>query len=276
MTFERPENEQRQEKTRLFEEALDQSERGLWPESAASNQALLEIDPLDVSALNRLGRSLTKLGRLREALDAYERAKSIEPANAIAIRNSARLQGVLETLGADTVAGADSSEVRAENFIMETGRSAVLMIEGLNNPEQIATILPGDMVDLKPEGPYLKMYTISGGEVGMVPAERAHRLLELIAAGNIYSAVVVNASTEGVRVLIRESYRSPETHGKLPFPTVSRQAPEARMVARDANLGVLTEEEIVREPDIDDDAEEPDENATEPLAETEEAEEPEE
>lgn len=276
MTIEDFTTEQKRPLPQLLEDALEQSEKGQWSESIETNRAILALNPEDVSALNRLGRSLTKLGRLREALEAYDGTIAIDPANAIALRNSARLRGVLENLQDDTVTAVSSSDVRAEHFIMETGRSAVLSLEDLSPVQQLATILPGDMLELKPDGPYLRVYTAGGEPVGMVPAERAHRLLELMAAGNTYSAVVLNASVEGMRALIRETYRSPQTHGKLPFPAVTRQAPEARVTPRSAELGIEADEEFLGEVDIDEDVEERDETATESLSEPDDVEEPEE
>lgn len=252
MTVETLDDNQRRNKAELLEAALEQSERGLWSESVESNQAIVELDPNDVSAHNRLGRSLTKLGRLRDALQAYQRAVDVDPANAIALRNSARLQGVLENLEADEVPPANSSDIRADNFVMETGRSAVLALEDLSPADQIATILPGDTLELRADGPYLRLYTLAGDPVGVVPARSAHRLIELLAAGNEYSADVVTASVDGVQVLIRETYRSPETRGKLPFPAVTRQAPETRAALR-ATLATTVEDEFVSDPDIDED-----------------------
>jgi tetratricopeptide (TPR) repeat protein len=258
---------ERREKLQLLDTALEHSEQGQWAEAADTNQAILALDPEDVTALNRLGQSLTKLGKLREAYEAYSKAVEIDPANAIALRNSARLREMLDNLQADVVEPADPAELRAENFIMETGRSLVLPVEDLGTTRDIATILPGDSLELRPEGPFLRLYTQAGGLVGAVPPERAHRLLELLAAGNKYSAVVATVSVQGVDVLIRESYRSPETYGKLPFPAVSRQTPEARVGAREAPVEPSAEE-YADEPDVDTDSDEPAESQTESLVET--------
>ncbi len=266
MTLDSLNTDQRRQKSALTEAALQQSEQGLWSECVETNQAILEIDSSDVSAHNRLGKALTKLGRLREALDSYERALAIEPANAIAQRNATRLRDVLATLDSDTVQPSDPLEIRAENFIMDTGRSAVLTLEDLSPVQQTATILPGDTLELRVEGPYLVLYTSSNDQVGLMPPERAHRLIELMNAGNRYSAVVLNASTDGMDVLVRETYRSAETRGKLPFPAVTRQAPEGAMARRAAPTAGL-EDDFTTEPDVDEEAEDPDDSQTEPLVE---------
>ncbi|MBA2362054.1 MAG: tetratricopeptide repeat protein [Chloroflexia bacterium] len=267
MTFDTTTTETQETRTRaqLLEAALEQSEHGLWNESLQTNRTMIEMDPRDVSAHNRVGRSLTKLGRLREALDAYQHAVEIDPSNAIALRNSARLRGVLESVDAEVVGESDPVNIRAENFVMETGRADVIELEELSPAQQIATILPGDSLHLQVEGPYLRLYTRSGDAVGLVPAKTAHRLIELIRERNEYSADVVNASHDIVRVLLRETYRSPETHGRLPFPTLTRLAPENRAALLGSAVPASVEEEIMAETDPDDDTDEPQtESLTEP------------
>lgn len=256
MVVDRLNGEQRREKARLIEEALRYNENGDWSGAVAANQAALEIDPDDVATLNRLGRSLSKLGRLREAYDAYERARQLDPANAVALRHVTRLTAILEAAQTDTVAPADTSELRADHFIMEIGRSAVLSLDNVANVETLATMMPGDLLELRPDGPYLRLFTRSGAAIGTVPVERAHRLLELMAAGNEYSAVVLSAGVDNVRVLIRESYRSPETRGKLAFPAITRQPTEARAAARRADVVASLDDEFTAEPDIDEDVDE--------------------
>ncbi|MEJ7652213.1 MAG: tetratricopeptide repeat protein [Chloroflexia bacterium] len=116
--------------------------------SGERDSEVLAMDPEDIAAFNRLGRSLTKLGRLRDALDAYTRATTVDAANAIALRNSTRLRAILETAGTETVEAANPSELRADHFIMETGRSAVLELENLAPVAGLATVLPGDVLEI--------------------------------------------------------------------------------------------------------------------------------
>jgi len=246
--------EERKQKAVLVEEAVRHSENGAWEEAVSANSEVLAMDPEDIAALNRLGRSLTKLGRLRDALDAYTRATTVDAANAIALRNSTRLRAILETAGTETVEAANPSELRADHFIMETGRSAVLELENLAPVAGLATVLPGDVLEIQSDGPYLRLYTSSGAPLGTAPAERSHRILELMSAGNEYSAVVVSATHDSVLVLIRETFRSPESHGKLPFPPVGRTTAEARPT-RAVGAAAVLEDEFTAEPDIDDDDE---------------------
>ncbi len=271
--------EQRRTKNRLIEQALRQSAGAEWEGAVATNRAILEIDPHDTSALNRLGRSLTKLGRLHEALETYRRAIHLDPANAIALRNHARLQAMLERLRSEAAQPAATQVGFADKYVMETGRSAVVGLENIAGPEVLATILPGDGLRLEPDGPYLRVVTDGGDQVGIVPPVRAQRVIELLAAGNEYSVLVVNANPDGVHVLISETYRNPSTRGKLPFPTVQRQSPETRAAMREIGAIPALEEEFVPEAEAaleDEDVEEAGETETTPLPDTEDLDEEEE
>ena len=62
-----------------------------WDLAVEENRALLKDDPDDVEAANRLGKALTELDDVAGAIEAYERARAVDPTNAIARKNLARL-----------------------------------------------------------------------------------------------------------------------------------------------------------------------------------------
>lgn len=226
-------SEQRREKNRLVEQAIENSKNAQWQEAVESNRRILELDPDDVQAMNRLGRSLVKLGKLREALETYNNSLKIDAANPIALRNRTRLQILLESVDEHSIATAETPVGFAGKFTMEAGRSALIQLEEPGSPEVLATILPGDGLNLQANGPYLEVVTPSGGHVGLIPHDRAHRLLRLLEAGNEYSVLVVSANADSVFVLVSETYRSPQTQGRLPFPTITRQSAETRETMRE-------------------------------------------
>jgi hypothetical protein len=69
-----------------------------------------------------------------------------------------------------------------------------------------------------------------------------------------------------VRVLLRETYRSPETHGRLPFPTLTRLAPENRAALLGTAVSASSGDEILAETDPDEDTDDSDDPQTESLA----------
>jgi len=70
-----------------FAAAREALEAGRNEDARAQLKSLLEIDPLNAGALNRLGVAERRLGRFAEARAAYERAIAADPACAEAERN---------------------------------------------------------------------------------------------------------------------------------------------------------------------------------------------
>ena len=59
-----------------------------WDESISVNQEILSMFPDDPEANNRVGNAMTELGRVAEAIEAYEATLKAQPTNAIASRNA--------------------------------------------------------------------------------------------------------------------------------------------------------------------------------------------
>lgn len=93
---------------RQSEEAVELAMRGCWEEAVVVNQGIIEGSSGDVSAYNRLGKALFELGDLYRAMEAYSNSLKLEPTNAIAVKNLARLR---ERLG---VTGESPSDVTGQ------------------------------------------------------------------------------------------------------------------------------------------------------------------
>jgi len=91
---------------RQSEEAVELAMRGCWEEAVVVNQGIIDGTPGDVCAYNRLGKALFELGELYRAMEAYSNSLKLEPANAIAIKNLARLR---ERLGVTEESPGDVS-----------------------------------------------------------------------------------------------------------------------------------------------------------------------
>ncbi len=79
----------------LEEQAIQMALQGRWEEAERLNRLLLEREPKNVDALNRLGKALMELRRYDEAYAAYGRALELDPYNRIARKNRERLSQIL-------------------------------------------------------------------------------------------------------------------------------------------------------------------------------------
>ena len=83
-------------KRQLISDARAAAMDGRWTDAIAINEDLVERFPRDAEPHNRRGRALLEMSRYTEALDAYEQALKIDPANLIARRNLGRLDLLMQ------------------------------------------------------------------------------------------------------------------------------------------------------------------------------------
>ncbi len=129
---------------RQSEEAVELAMRGCWEEAVVVNQGLIEGTPSDVGAYNRLGKALYELGELNRAMEAYSTSLKLEPTNAIAVKNLARLRkrlGIAGESATDNIRQATqpttSDSMNEQHIVAERGNS-----EKEESSEEINETLP--------------------------------------------------------------------------------------------------------------------------------------
>lgn len=203
---------------RRSEEAIRLAMQGRWQDAVDVNRAILELFPNDVDAWNRLGKALSELGKNREAIQAYEKALSLEPGNQIARRNLDRLKAAAGAAAAPAAPAAP--RVSPQIFLEETGKTGTTTIAGVP-PALTARLRPGDAVRLVDRETALAVETIDGDAIGIVEPRIGLRLLKLMKGGNQYAAAVASVADGTVKVIIKETYQHPSQAGKPSFPITS-------------------------------------------------------
>jgi hypothetical protein len=219
-------------KRQQAEAAIQMALQGRWEDAIELNRALIESFPLDVDAYNRLGKAFTELGRYAKARDAYMKAIEIDPLNAIARKNLARL----ESLGEEAGPPPASQKLAPEMFIEEMGKTGVTTLVR-PNMQLAARMTSGDQVQLRAEDATLTVQTLHGDHLGEIEPKLGQRLLRLMAGGNQYVAAIQGLDEANVRVFIRETFQDASQTGKLSFPPAVtetfRPYVKSRLVRRD-------------------------------------------
>jgi tetratricopeptide (TPR) repeat protein len=233
------------------EEAIQEALESRWSEALATNEALVERHGPDEDTYNRIGKALTELGRLEEALEGYSAALRLNPLNLIAQKNVRKLGAMLEAK--EHVAGA-SQAIDVDLFTEEPGKSALTVLTPPNQAVTVA-VAPGDVVALARDGSALRAHTARGVSLGEVEPKLARRLLPLMETGNRYTAAVARVDDRKLEIIIREVHQSPENARKSSFPlSKSARREEFRPYAKES---LLAAREIDAEPLMDDDDEGP-------------------
>lgn len=198
---------------------------GDWKRAATENRALLDENPRDVGAANRLGKALTELGQKKQATEAYRTALSIDTANPIARKNLARLEDAnapSKPARARQIDPAGSTKP-ATSLIEASDRAAEFALQQPNRPA-LEKLEPGDHARIEPNPRGVAVKSLSGELLGYIEPRSGLRLRRMIEGGNTYSVVVRTISKAGAVVHIRETYKHPSLVGQASF----LQSPTAR------------------------------------------------
>jgi hypothetical protein len=199
----------------LTEKAIKLALESNWEEAVEANQRLLSLNPRDLSTLNRLGKALSELGRYGEAKQAYADAIEMDPTNNIARKNLERLT----QLSDEAPTGRPSHErMDPRLFIEETGKTGFTNLVDLAPREVLARLTAGDQVYLYREGSLLYARNGAGDRIGRIEPRLASRLIKFIDGGNQYAAGITELNDHLVRLIIRETFQSPNMFGRVSFP----------------------------------------------------------
>ena len=218
-------------KTNLGKEAVKAALKGEWERAAELNRAVLELNPNDCEASNRLAKALMELGDYAEARQILETLRVRAPGNNIARKNLARLEQ-LQTCGGDPpVPGrsAASDDGLPAMFIAESGKSCATILRQPAGASAMATVSAGDVVALNLRGEGVAVTARDGSYLGTVERRLGRRLHKLMAGGNQYAAAVVGTGAEGISIILRETRQHPTLRHIVSFPSApdSIRHPEA-------------------------------------------------
>lgn len=217
--------------------AVELALAGSWSEAVEMNRQVLREHPGDVEAYNRLGKALTELGSIEEAISAFEGALLFSPHNAIARRNLERLTSRRGSRGdrcSDTDVRRGQGGRRRAHLTEETGKSAVVPLVNVADPAALSGLMPGDAAELVCLGNIIRVVA-DGARIGQVEPRHGARISKLMSGGNRYEASIKEIQGSGVSLLIRETYKHPSQLGMVSFPSKATAGPKVYGPSRYAN-----------------------------------------
>jgi len=222
----------------LEEQAIQMALQGQWEEAERLNRLLLEREPQNVDALNRLGKALMELHRYDEAYAAYGRALELDPYNRIARKNRERLGQLIAQAERETpLERAEREQIRPDLFIAESGKSAIVALHGPPPSHLLRRLSRGQHVRLEASGENVLVRTEEGELLGRLDPRTGRRLAEFIQMGNRYAAAIAELEGDEVKLFVRETYQHPRLAGRLSFPPLTAlQAEGMRPYLRDLSL----------------------------------------
>ncbi len=182
--------------------AIQATLSGDWKTAINLNKSLLEENPNDVEALNRMALAYTIMGKSKPAKDAYQKVLEIDPLNSIALKNLKKITNDPPKEPNDGI------NIQVNNtFLEETGRTKVIELINLAQAEILLTLQTGQAVDLSVKR--LKVFISQGKKyIGVLPDDIGKRLIKFMNGGNKYEAFVKSATHQNVSIFVRELKRA--------------------------------------------------------------------
>lgn len=200
----------------LKNQAIQTALQGDWNSAISLNQQILQEEPENIDALNRLAFAYATLGNISDAKEYYQKVLQLDMQNPIATKNLKRLSGL-------NGKAPSLATYRMNNiFIEEPGKTKV--IELLNIADQKATSHLRCGEELQLQVKRMKIFVLDNEKqyIGMLPDDTSKRLIDFIQGGNQYEAYVKTVDDHKVTVFVKETFRSPKFKNHQSFITTEK------------------------------------------------------
>lgn len=196
----------------LNQAAIHASLTQQWAAAIDLNLHIVQLDPTNISALNRLAKAYEETGEIDKALKSYNKVIKIDKYNRIALNNIARLQNLKKSPHK-----ASSGQSSNFSFIEEPGKTKTVFLTKLASNQTLSNLRTSQLIHLKTSKRRISASTQDGTFVGYLPDDLSTHLTRLIKLGNVYEAAIKNATKEGIEIFIRETKRSSRLKGLPSF-----------------------------------------------------------
>lgn len=205
----------------LAQRAVQAALRGDWSEAKKLNESILKFSTGDKDALCRLARTYQELGKTSKSLSIYKKVLSCDPYNSIAQKAVDRLENI-KANGVSASHNGHTPTTSASSFLEEPGKTKTVMLIHLGAIGVLTSLAIGQSVRLDIHTHRVNVETLSGEFIGRLPDDLAHRILTLSRVGNEYEVFVKSATSQLVKIFIREFKRGPKVADIPSFPSVEK------------------------------------------------------
>jgi len=194
--------------TPLKTQAIDIALSGDWNKAILVNKEILEKNPSDIDALNRLAFAYAFAGKTNSAKLTYKKVLDIDAANPIAIKNLKRL---------GSVKIKSSLHISTNMFLEEGGKTRIVALINVAPSQTIKSLQMGQLISLNIKR--LKIFVLDEQKkyIGMLPDDIGKRLIKFLQGGNIYETYVKSVKDHEVTIFIKEVTRVPKFKNQPSF-----------------------------------------------------------
>jgi tetratricopeptide (TPR) repeat protein len=195
--------------TLLTQQAISAALSSEWQKALELNQQIIQSYPNNVDALNRAARAYFELGDLDQSKKHYQKALEFDPYNQIAFKFLKRIEACRKKGGRGENHHSNNHVLlSADMFIEEPGKTKVVNLLKVAEPQRLSLLSPGTLVNLVVKNRGVSVTDPNNDYLGVLPDDLSHQLIRLIKGGNHYQALLKTIKTNSLTVLIRETHRS--------------------------------------------------------------------
>lgn len=189
--------------TALKNQAIQTALTGDFKNAISLNKTLLQENPNDIDALNRLALAYMLTGKLLDAKKTYQKVLDMDSLNTIALRNLKRLKE--KGVKIEVLTGISHIN---NNFLEQTGKTKIVELVNLAQPSVLQVLRTGQDVTLSVKR--LKIFVLVGEKqyIGVFPDDIGKRLIKFMKSGNQYQAYIKSADPRHAVVFIKEIKRA--------------------------------------------------------------------
>ena len=193
--------------TQLESQAITAAKNNQWQQAISFNKEILDLQPDNLGALNRLGFAYIQLDDIPQATTTFKHVLSLEKNNPIATKQLANIQNNhLQT-----------PQFNSQSFVEEPSKAKIVSLHRLANKQVLEKLIVGQQLVLKLKNRFISIETQDKTYLGSLPEDISLRLSQLIQTGNQYSCQLHSASGKHCRVFIKEIYQSPTNRHQHSF-----------------------------------------------------------
>jgi tetratricopeptide (TPR) repeat protein len=217
--------------------AIKAAQEERWEDAVVSNQEIIELDPQNVGALNRLGFCYLQLQKYPAAKKTYQQVLELDKTNSVAKKYL------------DVIARAGNQPVklpkalRHSDFIDEPGKTKSIPLVRLAGQDVLDDLSIGAECQFKATKTRISVQC-EGVYIGTLPDDIFLRLQPLVEAGNTYSIRLQSLKTSNVRIFVRELTRAVSVAHITSFPneTLGVLSMDHSELAREDEVPVMVAE----------------------------------
>jgi len=197
-------------KTHLLQlQAIQAAKVADWETAIQKNRELVDINPNNIGALNRLATSCLQVDMVEEAKTALEKVIELDKSNQIARKHLLNIKEHKK---------AKKPSFSSEQFIEEPGVTKIVELHRLANKATLHDLQVGQLCTLITKNRYISVETAENEYIGALPEDLSYRLTKLINRGNKYDCLIHSANEKECHLYIKETFRSKKNENINSFP----------------------------------------------------------